>query len=129
MAIMSVAVIKELPTVPSGKACDLHLLVRLEFPVAQCSALRPPVHLALVLDRSGSMAEKLELTKQAAIYFMNWVWNYKLHIHVIRAIKIENLTMNALMKRLKLYRNKSNHTKCLVRKWMCSASLAKKYQD
>ena len=64
-----------------------------------------------------------------AIYFMNWVWNYKLHIHVIRAIKIENLTMNALMKRLKLYRNKSNHTKCLVRKWMCSASFAKKYQD
>ena len=30
---------------------------------------------------------------------------------------------------MKLYRNKSNHTKCLVRKWMCSASFAKKYQD
>jgi len=58
----------------AGAPTDINVLARMEFPSAPGSTSRPPIHLALVVDRSSSMeGEKLDLTKKAAVYFMNWL--------------------------------------------------------
>jgi anti-anti-sigma factor len=58
----------------AGVSTDINVLARMEFPSAPGSTSRPPIHLALVVDRSSSMeGEKLTLTKKAAVYFMNWL--------------------------------------------------------
>lgn len=74
MPVIQLTLEKDYEAVQQGGPRELHVLARLEFPAPQMSLQRPPVHLALVLDRSGSMAgQKLELTKQAAVHFMNWL--------------------------------------------------------
>lgn len=74
MALIKLSLLKEYSHFSVGLPREMHVLLRLEFNGPVNCTQRPPIHLALVLDRSGSMAgEKLELTKQAAIYFMNWL--------------------------------------------------------
>lgn len=47
------------PALPDGAPCDTKVLVRVQAPPApEAAEPRPPLHLALVLDRSGSMSGK-----------------------------------------------------------------------
>jgi len=58
------------PVIADDSECTVNLLVRFEVPEPEApdDAARPPVHLALVIDRSGSMAQagKLTYAKAAA---------------------------------------------------------------
>jgi Ca-activated chloride channel family protein len=45
-----------MPAVPAGRASTVQLLVRVQAPDAPAGLRRRPLHLALVLDRSGSMS-------------------------------------------------------------------------
>ncbi|MBP0028260.1 MAG: macro domain-containing protein [Roseofilum sp. Guam] len=60
------ALCTEIPT-------TLDVLIRLTPPAPQVTSERPPINLSLVLDRSGSMADrnKITFTKQAAAYAVN----------------------------------------------------------
>ena len=72
--MMRLNVLTDYPQLCAGSPTDVNVLARMEFPSAPGSTSRPPIHLALVIDRSSSMeGEQLTLTKKAAVYFMNWL--------------------------------------------------------
>lgn len=74
MSNLKLSVLPERSHMSATATRALNVLVRLELTAAQGTTRRPPIHLALILDRSGSMqGEKLENTKQCATYFMNWL--------------------------------------------------------
>lgn len=64
------AVVLDRPVLNAGEPAQIHILVRFDVPEAAPagSAERPPLHFALVIDRSGSMESrgKLEFAKVAA---------------------------------------------------------------
>jgi Ca-activated chloride channel homolog len=74
--------------------------ISLKAPVAETSKSRTPVNLALVIDRSGSMAdEKLEYVKQAAAHVLDLL-NEKDHISVVAYDdEIETLAQGVRMTR------------------------------
>ncbi|HYG73676.1 MAG TPA: anti-sigma factor antagonist [Planctomycetota bacterium] len=74
MSRFQLDLIPEFARVNTARASEMHVLARLEFPFSDAGARRPPVHLALILDCSGSMAgAKINLMRKAAVYFMNWL--------------------------------------------------------
>jgi Ca-activated chloride channel family protein len=59
-------------TVPAGRPSTLQLLVRVQAPAAPAGVRRPPLHLALVLDRSGSMSgQPLDEAKRCARHILD----------------------------------------------------------
>lgn len=52
----------------------LSALLRLAFPALKAEKERPPIHVAVVIDRSGSMhGTPLEMTKKASSQFLQWL--------------------------------------------------------
>lgn len=66
--------------IPLGETSELDLVVRIVPPTPRSPKARPPLNLALVVDRSGSMAgDELELAREAAC---NLVAQLQPHDHV-----------------------------------------------
>jgi len=56
----------DVPVVPAGSPVTRHLLLTLTAPEAPRTAVRPSMHVAFVLDRSGSMGgSKIRLAREA----------------------------------------------------------------
>ena len=73
---MHIAVLPEFSGVDPETGGDLYVLLRMEAPSPPPDSAREriPIHLALVLDRSGSMeGDKLAEAKNAATSFMKWL--------------------------------------------------------
>lgn len=69
MKKLTMELVPEREGVRADGPTEMHVLVRLVPPHAETTTARPPLNIALVLDRSGSMmGEKLEAAKAAAVY-------------------------------------------------------------
>jgi len=72
---MEVSAIPEFGSLPTDQDSECHVLVRLQAPASEApETQRVPIHLALVLDRSGSMGgQPLDEAKHAASSFAKWL--------------------------------------------------------
>ncbi len=69
---MRMHITPEYSTIEPGRDAALHAVIRLESPTRRGNTGRSPVHLAMVIDRSGSMSgAKIEHARGAAVELMN----------------------------------------------------------
>ena len=71
---MNITILPEFETLSQNKGTELHVLIQLRAPAETAGKQRNPISLSLVIDRSGSMdGEKIQLTREAACYIINWL--------------------------------------------------------